>query len=105
MNDTDYDLYQIADEIAPPESGKKSVVLGEGPQHKFMAFAFAEGEGLSEHVAPLPVTISVVSGNCELTIRDKTVEGKPGTVIRLDPKVPHSVCATTPLVISVMFRK
>ena len=105
MNDTDHDVYQISDEIAPPETGKKSVVLGEGSQHKLIAFAFAKGEGLAEHVAPLPVTISVISGTAEFTICDEMFDGKPGTVIRLDPKISHSVLATSPLVITVMFRK
>ena len=105
MNDSTCHVHQIAEEISPPESGKQSVILVDDERNKVIAFAFAEGEGLAEHVAPLPVTIQIVSGDATLTLEDRNIDGKPGTFLQLNPKIPHSITAKTPLVMVVMLRK
>lgn len=41
-------------------------------------FKSAAGDGLAEHVAPLPAIIQIVKGEASLTVGEQTVVGKPG---------------------------
>ena len=52
-----FQIRQLLDELQPPESGKKSSVVVDDANTKVVLFAFAAGDGLAEHVAPLPVII------------------------------------------------
>ncbi|MGI9473173.1 MAG: cupin domain-containing protein [Rubripirellula sp.] len=107
MNDPESTYYQVqlCDEIIPPSSGKQSTILVDDEQSKVIAFGFAAGAGLAEHVAPLPATIQIISGEAILTAGNEAVEGKPGTYIRMPPKTPHSISATTPLVMLLTLQK
>lgn len=55
-----YQIRQLADELKPPESGKQSVALVDNANTKAVLFAFAAGDGLAKHVAPLPATIHII---------------------------------------------
>ena len=102
------DIYQIrhlADEIQPPESGKRSNVLTDDDNIKVVLFAFAAGDGLKEHLAPLPAIIQIMKGEAELTVGKEAVTGKPGTWIQMAAKIPHSIKATTPLVMLLTLLK
>jgi len=56
-------------------------------------FAFDEGQGLSEHTAPYDATVQILDGEGELTIDGKTVAAKPGELVIMPARVPHSVRA------------
>ena len=105
MSHCEYQIRQLADEIQPPESGKQSIVLADDDNTKVVLFAFAAGDGLKEHVAPLPAIIQIINGEAELTVGEETVAGKPGTWIQMAAKTPHSIKATTPLVILLTLLK
>lgn len=98
MNQSDYLLKQLADELPIPESGKQSVVLTDNSKTKVILFSFAAGAGIAEHVAPFDATIQVISGTALLTVGDESVDGKPGTWIQMVAKTPHSIQAETPVV-------
>lgn len=105
MRNQEYQIRQLADEIQPPESGKQSIVLADDDNTKVVLFAFAAGDGLKEHVAPLPAIIQIIKGEAELTVGEEAVEGKPGTWIQMAAKTPHSVKAQTPLVMLLTLLK
>ncbi len=98
MNQSKYQIKQLADELPFPESGKQSVVLTDNAKTKVILFAFAAGAGLAEHVAPFDATIQIISGTALLTVGDESVEGKTGTWIHMAAKTPHSIKAETPVV-------
>jgi quercetin dioxygenase-like cupin family protein len=56
-------------------------------------FAFAEGEGLSEHTAPFDALIVVTDGQAEVTIAGERHAVRAGETIRLPAGVPHAVHA------------
>ena len=99
MNQSEYFVKQLTDEIASPESGKQIVVLTDNAKTKVILFSFAAGGGLAEHVAPFDATIQIISGTAMLTVGDEAVEGKPGTWIQMVAKTPHSIKAETPMVL------
>jgi quercetin dioxygenase-like cupin family protein len=57
------------------------------------AFAFAAGEGLSEHTTPYDALVCVVDGQAELVIGGAAHTVAAGQIIRLPANVPHSVQA------------
>lgn len=100
-----FQIRQLAEELQPPDSGKKSVVLIDDDNAKVVLFAFSAGAGLAEHVAPLPAIIHIIRGEADLTVDGQAVAGKPGTWIQMTAKTPHSIKATTPLVMLLTLLK
>jgi len=98
MNQSEYQIKQLADELPIAESGKQSVVLTDNVKTKVILFSFAAGGGLAEHVAPFDATIQIISGTARLTVAAESVEGKQGTWIQMAAKTPHSIKAETPVV-------
>ena len=100
-----FQIRQLADELKPPELGKRSIVLADDDNAKVALFAFAAGDGLKEHVSPLPAIIQIIKGEAELTVGEESVEGKPGTWIQMAAQTPHSIKSTTPLVMLLTLLK
>lgn len=57
-------------------------------------FAFDEGEGLSEHIAPYDALFNVLEGTAQVTVSGERSEVKEGEAIILPAGKPHSVKAT-----------
>lgn len=105
MTEPTYYVRHLTEQIEPPITGKQSMLLLDDADAKVMLFAFASGEGLSEHVAPSKATIQIIRGEATLTVGEETVDGKPGTWIQMVAKTPHSVLAKTPLLMLLTLRK
>jgi quercetin dioxygenase-like cupin family protein len=105
MNESEYQIRQLADELQPPESGKQTIVLLDDTTAKVVLFAFAAGSGLAEHVAPVPAIIQIIMGETEMTVGKETVAGKPGTWIQMAARTPHSIRAESPLVMLLTLLK
>ena len=71
MNESQYLVKQLTDELATPESGKQSVVINDNSKTKVILFSFAAGAGLAEHVAPFDATIQIISGTAAMTVGDE----------------------------------
>jgi quercetin dioxygenase-like cupin family protein len=56
-------------------------------------FAFDEGQGLSEHVAPYDALVSVLDGEAEITVSGKTFSLKEGEIMILPANKPHALKA------------
>ena len=56
-------------------------------------FAFAAGQGLSEHTAPYDATIQVVDGEAEVIIEGTSYAVKAGEMIIMPANRPHAVRA------------
>jgi quercetin dioxygenase-like cupin family protein len=57
------------------------------------AFAFDEGEGLSEHTAPFDALVYVLDGEAEITISGKPFRLKQGEMITMPAHQPHALVA------------
>jgi quercetin dioxygenase-like cupin family protein len=102
---SEYQIRQLADELPPPESGKLTTLLADNLNVKVVLFAFAAGEGLSKHVAPLPAMIQIIKGEATLTVGEETVSARSGTWIHMAASTPHSVKARSPLVMLLTLLK
>ena len=76
--------------------GMSSRVLARGTGGNLTLFAFAAGQGLSEHMTPHEAMVIVLEGRLTLTIGGAVVAAQAGTVVRLPARVPHAVSAPEP---------
>lgn len=58
-------------------------------------FAFDEGQGLSEHIAPFDALVELLEGVAEFTIAGSPYQMKEGDMIILPSGKPHSLRAIT----------
>jgi quercetin dioxygenase-like cupin family protein len=58
-------------------------------------FAFAEGQGLSEHTAPFDALVHIINGEVEIIISGKSFNLKTGEMIVLPANEPHALRAVT----------
>jgi quercetin dioxygenase-like cupin family protein len=56
-------------------------------------FAFAQGQGLSEHTAPFDVLVQVLDGEVEIKISGKPFHLRQGQVIIMPANEPHALKA------------
>ena len=59
-------------------------------------FAFAAGQGLSEHTAPFDAIVHVVDGEADVTIAGKPHRLRAGQAIVMPANRPHALAAVTP---------
>jgi len=57
-------------------------------------FAFAKGQGLSEHTAPFDALVYIIDGKAEISITGKAYSLKAGETIIMPANKPHSLKAT-----------
>jgi quercetin dioxygenase-like cupin family protein len=58
-------------------------------------FAFGEGQGLSEHMAPFNALVFIVDGDAEVSISGKVHHLKEGEMIMMPANEPHALKAVT----------
>jgi quercetin dioxygenase-like cupin family protein len=59
------------------------------------AFAFDQGQQLSEHTAPFDAMVIDLDGEAEITIGGRANRVKPGEMIIMPAAVPHALRAVT----------
>jgi quercetin dioxygenase-like cupin family protein len=68
-------------------------------------FAFDEGQGLSEHIAPFDALVHILDGEAEITISGKACQVKQGQMVILPANKPHALKALSQFkVLLVMIR-
>jgi quercetin dioxygenase-like cupin family protein len=58
-------------------------------------FAFAEGQGLSEHTAPFEALVCIIDGEADITISGETIRLKMGEMTIMPADEPHALKAVT----------
>ena len=56
-------------------------------------FAFDEGQGLSEHTAPLDALVYILDGEAEIVISGRALRLREGEMVVIPTKKPHSLKA------------
>jgi quercetin dioxygenase-like cupin family protein len=87
----------LATEAPIPARGILSQTLSDDGGIEFLLFGFAAGEQLSEHTSARPAIIHILEGEGELTAGEDTFPARPGTWLRMDPNLKHSLVARTPM--------
>jgi quercetin dioxygenase-like cupin family protein len=63
------------------------------PAGTLTLFAFAKGQGLSEHTAPFDALVQVLDGEAEITISGKPLLVKKGEMVIMPANAPHALMA------------
>jgi len=58
-------------------------------------FAFAEGQGLSEHTAPFDALVQILDGEAEIIISGKALHLQEGEMVIMPANEPHALRAVT----------
>ena len=72
---------------------------------KVVLFGFAEGQELSEHTASHPAMLTFLSGDAQLKLGDDPFTAEPGTWVYMPAHLPHSVQATTTVLMMLILLK
>lgn len=86
-------VVKAADLVAYQPGAVVSRVLVKQPTGTITAFAFDEGQGLSEHTAPFNALVQVIEGGVEITIAGEPHRLQAGEVILLPAGRPHALQA------------
>lgn len=73
-----------------PLSAKRSLIK---KTETVSIFAFAQGQGLSEHTTPFDAVVSILDGEAEVTISGKSHHLKAGEMITMPANKPHALQA------------
>jgi quercetin dioxygenase-like cupin family protein len=78
----------------PPDSILSRTVY-QDDSIKTILFGFQPGQELSEHTASVPAVLHFVEGKAELTLGEESTIAQEGTWVHMPPDLPHSIHATT----------
>jgi len=89
------EVKQLSDLLQYQDGSIVSRVLLKNKGGTATLFAFAEGEGLSEHTTPFEALVVVIDGDAEIQIADENFTVRQGETITLPANRPHAVRATS----------
>lgn len=89
-------LDDVLDQMDIPDEGTLSRVLTKRGPVRLVAFAFDEGQELTEHTASVPAILQVVSGKLTVTVAGDRHQLGPHSWLYLEAGEPHSVIADEP---------
>lgn len=99
------DVSPITELIAYAEDSVVSRTLLKQKGGSATLFAFAEGEGLSEHTTPSDALVLVTDGEASITVGSTTFTVGTGETILLPANVPHALQAKRPfMMLLIMLR-
>ena len=87
------DLSELID-VNEDATVSRTVLKAEGA--RIVLFSFDTGQELTEHTAAMPVLLHLIDGALTVTVDGEVMELRPGGVIDLPTRQPHSVYATQP---------
>lgn len=86
----------LSDLVAYQADSVVSKVLCRNEGGVMTVFAFAEGQGLTEHSTPHDATVLVLEGEVRITIAERSHTICTGQCLHLPPSVPHALHGEKP---------
>jgi quercetin dioxygenase-like cupin family protein len=80
-----------------PEESIISRGFARAPHLQGTLFAFAAGEGLTEHTSSHAAVLHFIAGEADVTLGEEQFAAGPGTWMYMPPRLPHSIRARTPV--------
>lgn len=103
---TDAEVHVLAEMVAYQEGSVVSRKILGGKRGNVTLFAFAEGEGLTEHTSPYEALVVVLDGEAAIRIGGTEHAVREGETITLPASVPHALEAREPFkMMLVMIRE
>ena len=97
--------FNLEQDVAYADGSVVSKTLLKKETGNITLFAFAAGQGLSEHTAPFDAVVMILDGEAELTIGSDTHTVPAGEMLIMPANVPHALHAQKPFkMLLVMIR-
>ena len=97
--------FNLNDHVTYQEGSVVSKTLLDKKIGTLTLFAFAAGQGLSEHTAPFDAVVQILDGTAAITIDGQLHQVKAGEMIVMPANRPHSLQAEVPFkMLLVMIR-
>jgi quercetin dioxygenase-like cupin family protein len=80
--------------VQPESTVSRTVLRADGA--RIVLFGFDAGQVLTEHTAAMPVLLQALDGHFRIGAGGRTVDLRPGGVVHLDTRLPHTVEAVEP---------
>ncbi|NHJ84324.1 MAG: cupin domain-containing protein [Asgard group archaeon] len=87
------EVNKLSELIAYQEGSVVSRQLLKKKEGNITIFAFAEGEGLSEHTTPFDAMVYIIDGTAFITIGGENFSVEKGEMIIMPANVPHALSA------------
>lgn len=97
MSDPYLYFKDILTESEIPTDGILSRTLHSSDDLRVVLFAFSPGQELTEHTSTMEAVMHFLSGEADITLGDEHQTAGPGTWVRMEPKLKHSIRAKTPV--------
>lgn len=94
-NDIRGKVMMLADSVQYQAEAVVSRTLIDKKVGTVTAFAFDDGQGLSEHTAPFDALVEVLDGEAEITISGNPMRLKKGEMVVMPANKPHALRAVT----------
>ncbi len=95
----------VAKEVQIPEKGILSRTVLNDDRVRIVLFAFAVGEELSAHTAPMPAILYFVKGEARVQLGTDSVDAGAGSVVHMPPDLAHGIRPKTPLIMLLVMIK
>jgi quercetin dioxygenase-like cupin family protein len=86
-------VLELSNLVDYQEGSVVSRTIIDKPSGTLTLFAFAQGQGLSEHKAPFDAVVNVLDGEAEITISGKAFRLKTGEAMIMPANQPHALKA------------
>jgi quercetin dioxygenase-like cupin family protein len=90
------DVVVLADQVSYQEGSVVSRKILGGKRGNVTLFAFAAGEGLTEHTSPYAALVVVLEGEASIRVGGEEHTVEAGRAITLPPAIPHALEARQP---------
>src|SRR5262245_36244601 len=101
-----YTLVQnLLDHQPIPEEGILTRQIFDDDKLRVVLFTFSAGQRLSEHTASTTGLMHFLSGEASVTLGMDAITAGPGTWIRMEPGLAHSIVAKAPVVMLLVLFK
>jgi len=95
----------LAQQVAPPDSGLVNKVVFQDEQIKAVVFSFAAGAELAQHKALKPAMLYFVSGEATVGLGEDKQPAQVGTWVHMPAGLVHSIHAKTAVVMLLVLLK
>ncbi len=98
-------LTSLTAEMTLPEDGTLSRTIYQDDGVKAVLFGFGPGQELSEHTASVAAIMHFLEGEADVTVGADSMAVSAGAWFHMQPQLPHSIRAKTPVVMLLLLLK
>ena len=84
-------VYALASHVEYADDSVVSKTLVNKMVGTLTLFAFAAGQGLSEHTAPYDAVVEILDGTVQVTVDGETFTARTGELVIMPADVPHAL--------------